>query len=35
VISNPAATYWAAFRQAGLHSPTLGLGRLLDSLRDA
>lgn len=33
VVSNPASSYWAAFRQAGLHSPTPGLGRLLDSLR--
>jgi maleate cis-trans isomerase len=35
VVSNPASSYWAAFRQAGLHSPMPGLGRLLDSLHSA
>ena len=33
VVTNPCSSYWAALRQAGLHSPTPGLGRLLDGLR--
>jgi maleate cis-trans isomerase len=33
VVTNPGSSYWAALRQAGLHSPTRGLGRLLDGLR--
>jgi maleate cis-trans isomerase len=35
VVTNPCSSYWAALRQAGLHSPILGLGRLLDGLREA
>lgn len=31
VISNPAATYWAALRQSGQECQQRGLGRLLDS----
>jgi maleate cis-trans isomerase len=33
VVTNPTSSYWAALRQAGLSSPTRGLGRLLDGLR--
>lgn len=32
VVTNPQATYWAAFRQFGV-TPTAGLGTLLDSLQ--
>lgn len=32
VVTNPGSSYWAAFRQAGLHSPRSGLGLLLDGL---
>ncbi len=34
VVTNPGSSYWAGFRQCGLHSPIEGLGRLLDGLRD-
>jgi maleate cis-trans isomerase len=32
VITNPSATFWAALRQFGIHSPIVGWGRLIDSL---
>lgn len=33
VVNNPLASMWAAMKQAGLHSPRAGFGRLIDSLR--
>jgi maleate cis-trans isomerase len=33
VVNNPAATYWAALKQAGLQCQVPGLGKLLDSTR--
>ena len=35
VVTNPSATFWAGLRQLGLHSPTVGWGRLIDSLNPA
>ena len=32
VVTNPSATYWAAMRQHGTHSPHPGWGRLIDAL---
>ena len=33
VVTNVLASMWAAMKQAGLHSPRAGFGRLIDSLR--
>jgi maleate cis-trans isomerase len=35
VITNPAATYWAAMKQLGRSSPEAGCGILIDSLSRA
>ena len=35
VITNPAATYWAAMKQLGRSSPETGCGALIDSLSPA
>ena len=33
VVTNPSATFWAALRQFGIHSPSVGWGRLHFSLQ--